>query len=412
MKYLKTFEARTKIIRPKYYNFKPDIFYKNLRNADYWWEIITNTKYDDYSLEHLFKLACQYIPKLAVKMVDVLSPEQIIENGEHIYELPLNEFKSFLLKNDLYKKINLSKLVNINNINNNGDNDDIEKIKLLKSLNPNIKLSANLLHSAIFYKNIKLFKYLISIGLDASEKIKSFNISINSLGQLILNIHNMNKVIFIEFLKYIVNDLNIAVTPKHIYEVIKNIEKLGDDALEILINAKNTTDDYEYSGWSTYNKKPISKSDIITALTSSDKIDIKLKKKYLKSLSNFGYEHLQNFSSIRNFNQKIWEYVETINPKNLELVYWVISNYDGQYENSFTTKFITNNNMNFWLKKMKKNPTIIDKLKELDPKIKDSYEYQKTLLEIDPQYSKTLKNINPKIEREFKHIFTANKYNL
>jgi hypothetical protein len=181
MKYLKTFEARTKIIRPKYYDFKPDIFYKNLRNADYWWEIITNTKYDDYSLEHLFKLACQYIPKLAVKMVDVLSPEQIIENGEHIYELPLNEFKSFLLKNDLYKKINLSKLVNINNINNNGDNDDIEKIKLLKSLNPNIKLSANLLHSAIFYKNIKLFKYLISIGLDASEKIKSFNISINSL---------------------------------------------------------------------------------------------------------------------------------------------------------------------------------------------------------------------------------------
>lgn len=54
----------------------------------------------------------------------------------------------------------------------------------------------------------------------------------------------------------------------------------------------------------------------------------------------------------------------------------------------------------------------INNINNNDPKIKDSYEYQKTLLEIDPQYSKTLKNIHPKIEREFKHIFTANKYNL
>jgi len=415
MKHLKTFEARKKIIEPKFYDFKHDIVYKNLRDADYWWEIINNTKFNDYSLEHLFKLACQYVPKLAVKMVDILSPEQIIKNGGYIYDLPLNELKRLLTKNDLYKKFNLSKLVNINNINNNdpnGDNDDIEKIKLLKSLNPNIKLSANLLHYAIFYKNIKLFKYLISIGLDASEKIETFNISRNSLGQLISNIHNMNKVIFIEFLKYIVNDLNIAVTPKHINEVIKNIEKVGDESFEILINAKNTTDDYEYSGWSTSDKTPISKSNIVTALTSSDKIDIKLKKKYLKGLSNFGYEYLQNFSSIRNFNQKKWEYEETINPKNLELVYWVISNYDGRYENSFTTEFITNNNADFWIKKMKKNPTIIDKLKELDPKIKHSYEYQKALLEINPQYSKTFTNIDPKIKNEFNYLFSANKYNI
>lgn len=408
MKYLKTFEARTKNIEPKFYDFKPDIVYKNLRDADYWWGIITNTKYDNYSLEHLFKISCIYIPDLAVKMVDILSPNQITKNSELIYKLPLNEFKTLLLKNDLYKKINLQKIIDIHS----NDNDDIEKIKLLKSLNPNIKLSDILLHSAIFYKNIKLFKYLISIGLDASEKIEYFNISRNSLGQLISNIHNMNKEIFIEFLKYIVNDLNIAVTPKHIYDVIKNIEKIGDESFEILINAKNIINDYEYNGWSTYDKTPITKSNIVTALTSSDKFDIKLQKKYLKSLSNFGYEYLQSFSSEREFNQKKWEYVETINPKTLELVYWVISNYDGRYENSFTTKFITNNNADFWIKKMKKNTTIIDKLKELDPKIKDSYEYQKTLLEIDPKYSKTFTNIHPKIKDEFDYIFLAEIYNI
>lgn len=83
MKHLKTFEARKKIIEPKFYDFKHDIVYKNLR--DYWWEIINNTKFNDYSLEHLFKLACQYVPKLVVKMVDILSPEQIIKNGGYIY---------------------------------------------------------------------------------------------------------------------------------------------------------------------------------------------------------------------------------------------------------------------------------------------------------------------------------------
>jgi hypothetical protein len=404
MKYLKSFEARTKIIRPKYYDFKPDIVYKHLLDADYWWEIISNTKYDDYSLEHLFKLACQYIPKLAVKMVDILSPEQIIKNDDNIYDLPLNELKSLLTKNDLYKRFDISKLVNINN---NGDN-DIEKIKLLRSLDPNITFSVKLLNSAIFYKNLKLFKYLISIGLDASETIESYHISRNSLGRLISNIHNLNKETFIEFLKYIVNDLNVAVTPKHIYEVVRNIDKVGDEALEILMNAKNTTDDYEYSGWSTYDKKPINKSNVVTALTSSNKIDNNLIKKYLSRFKDFGYGYLQSFSGISKFNQKD---DETIDPKNLELVYWVISNYNG-HENSFTTEYITNDNVDFWLKKMKENPSIINKLKELDPKIKHSYEYQKTLLEIDPLYSKTLRNIHPKIEKDFKHLFSANKYNI
>lgn len=408
MKYLKYFEARTKIISPKFYDFKHDIVYKNLRDADYWWEIINNTKYDNYSLEHLFKTACIYIPELTVKMVDILSPEQIIKNSEQIYKLPLNEFKNLLIKNDLYKKFDLSKIVDIHS---DDDIDDIEKIKLLKSLNPNITFSVKLLNSAIFYKNLNLFKYLISIGLDPSEKYEIFNISRNSLGNLFSNIYNMNKETFINFLKYIVNDLNVAVTPKHIYEVIKNIEKVGDDALEILMNAKNTTDDYEYSGWSTYDKTPITKSNVVTALTSSNKIDINLIKKYLISLSKFGYEYLQLFSGISEFNQKDRKYDKTFDPKNLELAYWIISNFTGQ-ENSFTTEYITNNNMDYWLKKMKENPNIIDKLKELDPKIKDSYEYQKTLLEIDPKYSKIIRNIHPKIEKEFKYIFSANKYNV
>jgi hypothetical protein len=68
--------------------------------------------------------------------------------------------------------------------------------------------------------------------------------------------------------------------------------------------------------------------------------------------------------------------------------------------------------MDFWLKKIKENPSIIIKLKELDPKIKDSYEYQKTLLEIDPQYSKKITNIHPKIKDEFNYLFSANKYNI
>lgn len=340
-------------------------------------------------------------------MADILSPEQIIKNSEQIYKLPLNEFKNLLIKNDLYKKFDLSKIVDIHS---NDDNDDIEKIKLLKLLNPNIVFSVKLLNSAIFYKNINLFKYLISIGLDASEKYENFNISRNSLGNLISNIYDMNKETFIEFLKYIVNNLNVAVTPKHIYEVVKNIEKVGDEAFKILMKAKNTTDDYEYSGWSTYEKTPITKSDVVTALTSS-KININLIKKYLISLSKFGYEYLQLFSGISSFNQKDWKYDKTFDPKNLELAYWIISNFTGQ-ENSFTTEYITNNNMDFWLKKMKQNPSIIDKLKELSPKIKNSYEYQKTLLEIDPKYSKTLRNIHPKIEKEFKYLFTANKYNV
>lgn len=410
MKYLKTFEARTKKINLKYYDFKRDIIYKNLRDADYWWEIINNIKYDDYSLEDLFKTSCIYIPELAVKMVDILSTEQIIKNSEQIYKLPLNEFKNLLMKNDLYKKFDLSKIVDIHS---NDNDDDIEKIKLLKLLNPNIIFSVKLLDSAIFYKNLNLFKYLISIGLDAAEKYEEFYISRNSLGNLISNIHNMNKETFIKFLNYIVNDLNVAVTPKHIYEVIRNIEKVGNEALKILMNAKNNTDDYEYSVWSNYDKTPITKSDVVIALTSSsDKIDIKLIKKYLSSLSNFGYDYLQSFCSISKFNQKEWKYDKTFDIKNLKLAYWIISNFNGT-ENSYTTNYIiNNNNIDFWLKKMKKNPSIIDKLKELDTKIKDSYEYQKTLLEINTQYSKTLKNIHPNIKKEFDYIFSANLFNL
>ena len=115
----------------------------------------------------------------------------------------------------------------------------------------------------------------------------------------------------------------------------------------------------------------------------------------------------------KKFNTQTWSKEEPyLNKKYLDVVYWIISNYNG-IEQPHITKIITRKNSKFWLKKMKENPSIISKMLQLDKKIKHSYKYQKTILDINTENYKYIKDIlNEKIKKEYKHLIDSDKYNI
>ena len=126
---------------------------------------------------------------------------------------------------------------------------------------------------------------------------------------------------------------------------------------------------------------------------------------------------LQSLPSIKKFNRDTWKNEEPyLNPKSLDVAYWIIDNYNG-YQNSYNIKFITHKNAKFWLKKIKENPSIIAKIKDIDEDVANSYEYQKLILDIDINNVKYIvNNLHPKITQEYDHpdilAKVADNYNI
>ena len=394
------FKIYEKKIAPKYYYFNNDDF--KYTDVNYFINIIKTNFITENEEDRLFYWACINLPELALTLVDYIPTNSIIKNHRGVAKLPYDYFKSILKNDNVLNKLIISKdfLTSIVYYNN-----DVKKLKLLEYLGA--KFNQDLLISACWSDNLSTVKFLINTGLDPNKK-KNATFSYAPENCLDIATQNNKKP---DIIKYLV-DLGVEVTYRQIHNVILNNNL---DAVPFLVNSKNIIDDYSYSNYATRqeNRIPYQLYDLITLMLTKNL------NKYIKNLlnreKNKGYDILQTLtlSSLNTPDNKNETDNKYLNPKNLELAYWIIDNYNGKYENSYTTRFITYNNEKFWFNKMKQNPSIISKLRYLNNNILKSYEYQKIILDADSDNLKYIKDIlNPKIEKEFDYIINTNKFNI
>jgi hypothetical protein len=404
MKYIKTYEKKTK--QPEYYDIYDDL--RNIKDVDYYLNLLHTKNISDYNKSRLFYWSCRELPELALKLFSILPINIIIENKRGIAQLDYLYFSKILRKNDLYKLL----IVRNDFIHDvlYYSNDDTKKLILLKKLG--YIFTQKNLESFCYTNKINSIKYLVNQGLDPAIKDKA---NYGDMPQNCLDIATRYSDKNIEVIKYLVQKLNIPVTYRHIDNVIS---KRNLDAVPILINAKKFIDDYSYSRYATHeeDKYEFRLNWLIHPMLNNgldEYLKILLKRK------NVGYSILQSLPYLTDgdfINRK--NMVKYLDPKYLDFAYEILNNYDGKYENDDTTIFITHKNEKYWLKKMKKNPSIIYKLTELEDDFKNSYQYQKTILDADPKNVKyIIKNLNPRIMYEYDHIpeildKSANKYNL
>lgn len=385
----KIYEKKTK---PEFYSFHED--FKSIRDVNHYINILNTKNITEYEENRLFNFACRELSELAVKLVDYVPAKTFSKNSSSVAELPYTYFKSILKNDNIYKS-----LVKDSDFFRNlvYYNSDVKKFKLLKELGATF--NQDLLLTASFKGNLDIVKFLISTGLYPNKKKES------SFGRAQENCmyyatqHNEKY----NLIKYLV-DLGLPVTYRHIYNVI---QKGNLDAVPYLINSKNMVDDYSYSPHATYqeHRNPYSLGSLIS-LMISEKLD-KYITVLLDKVKDKGYNTIQLLPKVNNGNDK------SLSPKYLELAYWIISNCDDKYENSFTTEFMTNYNEKFWINKMKQNPSIISKLRQMDISILKSYEYQKIILNYNIDNLKYIKDIlNPRIEKEFDYLINTSKFNI
>lgn len=408
MKYIKTYKLFE-------WHFYDEYQKEKIRNADYYIDRIRKEKVSRDSVESLFHWACvDRDSELALKLTDILDSNQLVKLNRSITYLDLKTFKTILEKDNLYKNFIMRNKDFLENVIHYGGKDSVEKIKYLETLGFNI--DEKFLRTCCYSNNLEVIKYLISKGLDPNKIIKD---SYSDIPQNCLDVATKYNSKGTDVIRYLVQDLKMPVTYRQMDSVIDNPE-----ALDILFNSNNIVDDHSYSYYATRdeNKRQFTLYNLIFDLSR------KGMDKYIKILADKdkkkGYDFLQSLNRKKDwkgFKEKFDEYLD---PSQLELAYYIIDNYGGQgdkfgnYESLSTTEFITHNNEDFWLKKMKENPSIIKKLLYIDDKVKKSYEYQKILLEADEDNLKYIKHIiHPDIMREYDHIpeifdMIAKKYNL
>jgi hypothetical protein len=401
MKYIKNYN---KLFEWYFY----DEFHKEkIRDVDYYLDRIKKEKVGKDSIDQLFHWACvENFSELVLALNNFLDKSSLIRLNRSITYLDFKTFKTILEKDNLYKNL-LKDRDFLSNVIYYGD-DLVEKVKYLETLGFNI--NDDFLRYCCYSDKLELIKYLVSKGLDPKKIQKD---KITDIPQNCLDIATSYNKKGIKIIKYLVEELNTPVTYRHMNSVIDNPE-----ALDIIMKSKNIIDDYSYSMYSTNgeNNRQFTLYKFLNNLSSKNLI------KYIKILADRdkkrGYDFLQNLNSKKDwqgFDKKFDEYLD---PSQLEIAYYIIDNYDGDYENATTTQFITHNNEDFWLKKMKENPSIIKKLLYLDDKVRKSYKYQKILMEADEKNLKYIKNIiHPNIIKEYDHLpevldIIAKKYNL
>lgn len=395
MKYIKKYERYKK---PVYYSFHDDMN-EDHPDVDYFLNIIKTKEIYEGSLENLFYWSCRNFPKLAIELNGVIPFKIILKGIIGIVQLNYDNFRAILKKNNLYTLLINNKEF-IEKILYYGD--DTKKLILLKKLG--FVFNQSLLRTACFVGCVNIVKYLVNQGFDPKEKKEdSFTYAPENCLDIATQWNKTPEVI-----KYLVEQLKIPVTYRHIINVIY---KDNLNAIPILINAKIIVDDYCYSRYATHqeNKEPYRLGDVVKIMLNKNLDD--LLKIILIKEKDHGYDQLQKLPELGFSNLYL-------NPKYLEFAYWIINNWNGENENFISTKFITTNNEKFWFRKIRKNPSIIPKLTKMRQEVLDSYKYQKLILNKDEKNIKyIINNLHPRILSEFDHIpeilnKIANKYNI
>lgn len=377
---------RYKLFENKNIDFYDDFFKKEIKDIDYYLNIIDELNINKYYIKQLFHWACrEKLNEFVYKLSQKLNFNDLKGLIRSLIYLDFNYFKKIIIENNLLNYYLRDKDI-IEHIISKGD------VKKLKFLEENgLQLNQKILELSCFHNKLNIFKYLISKGLDPNKKTKN-NFSYKDEGCLDISTKYNSNFIFID---YLVNDLNLPVTYRHMYNVLNNNDF---KSLEILIKSKNLINDYSYSRYANHyiDKYEIKLNVVINSIVLKENLSLNIINKYVKILIkdkiDFAYEIIQTFN--RN---------KIMNSKYLDICYYIIDKYSNKYENEYTTKFITTGYKDFWLNKMKENSSIIKKLKYVSF-IRD-YDYQKLILDIDEKNINIIINyIHPDIKKEYYYI--------
>jgi hypothetical protein len=414
MRYIKLFEAKKKIPKKSLYE---EFFKDKIRDVDYYLDQIKNHKIEG-SVSDLFHWsAAHQFPEMVIALLDIIPLNKLIYLQRSITYLDFETFKKVLLKNDLYKSL-LSARDFLENVIHYAKTNDRDKIfDFLEKLG--FKLNSKLLEIAAFHGQVDLVKYLVKKGLDPGEKISSSGYD-DRLENCLDVATNYNTTP--DLIKYLVEELNIPVTYRHMYNVVS---KDNFDALLILLKSKNRVGDYSYSRYAIqdFYKYPIDLHKLISTISHRNNTEPKYLKSILDSLSI--EEQYNSLSALKRQEDFLGfdfprdeQYNKYLVEPELDLAYDIVSKYNGK-ESPFITERITHNNEKFWLKKMKQNPSLVSKLSAgMDRKIAKSYKYQKTILDLDVNNVKyIIDKLHPNIMNEYDHIpevldLVIKKYNL
>lgn len=369
-------------------DFYDDFFKKGIRYVDYYLNKIENLNIYRNDIKQLFHWSCMgKLNDFAYKISQKLNFNDLKNMINSLSDLDFETFQ---------KIINERKLLNYL-INDEGtieyiiSKGDIKKLKFLEK--NGVKLNHEVLKLSCFYGRLEIVKYLVSKGLDPGKMTENFysRKKENCLDETTKYGDNN-----FELVNYLVNELNIQVTYRHMHNVIL---KDNYDVFEILLKSDNLVDDYQ-----------INLIYVINLLISKNKINyVKI---LIKDKIDLAYSYLQALESKKyNYNGLV---IEILKPDSLEVCYYVINKYNGR-ENGYTTIYITRGHKDYWMKKMKENPSIIKKLSNVD--FIEDYDYQKMLLDIDEKNIKfIIDNVHPKIIDEYQHLpeiinLVAKKYN-
>lgn len=368
------------------------------RNLKEYLELIDSGELSEHDILRLFHWSCAYdFHELSAELVKKIKREDLLKHSRSIAYLDYPLFKKIIEKNNLYVSF-LNNRDFLDQVFNNGK-DKVKKLKLLKK--HGFEYTDKSLRSACFHNSegiVSVIKYFVSLGLDPSKKEKStYSDQPQNCLDIATNYNDDPSII-----RYLVKNLNIPVTYRHISNVIS---KDNLKSVPILTRSKNIIEDYSYSSWATHdeNKHPYYLSRLIYRMGNKNLF------KYLKLVFENSvkkpYNELQSLPSSSDSN--------IVFPKYLNIAYWIISNYNDTYINSYNTEYITKGHLKFWVKKMKEDPSIIKKLLDVDDDIKTSYEYQKVVLDADPKNLKYIeKKLNSKIKDEYAYLIDSEKFNI
>ena len=413
MKYIKTYKKL-------YEWYFHDEFHKDkIRDVNYYLNRIKSENVSLDSIESLFHWSCtQDFPELAIALVDILGV-RILKLNRSIAYLKYDAFKKIIETNDLYKKLSTKDI--IDNVIYYGGDDADKKLEYLQKLG--FELKDENLRSACVTNNLKTIKYLIKIGLDPKkiEKEKYSTASTNCL-DIVTKYNRSHDEGVTNIIDYFVNQLNIPVTYRHMYNILNKGILTDYEAFEILMKSKNRVEDYSYSSYATQDedKHQIIERDVLRRLSGKDKMNYF---KYLVDRSDeknkYNYVYCLNLKKDwKGFNIKSKEYID---PKHLDMAYYLVKQSKTNPHSGFI-ELLMNENQKFWFDKMKSDKDLILKLWDMPYDIKQSYEYQKIIFESKDELTKRFikeneKNIHEKILREYDDLpeileLIAKKYNL
>jgi len=159
---------RYKLFENKNIDFYDDFFKKEIKDIDYYLNIIDELNINKYYIKQLFHWACmeklnEFVYKLSQKL-DFNDLKGLIRS---LIYLDFNYFKKIIIENNLLNYYLSDKDI-VEHIISKGY---VKKIKFLEE--NGIQLNQKILELSCFHNKLNIFKYLISKGLDPNKKTKN-----------------------------------------------------------------------------------------------------------------------------------------------------------------------------------------------------------------------------------------------